>query len=98
MKQEAFKAEEAIPANLEAIANELQIALMPIAYGEQHPSETIDMSDGSIRNTVAQEWMQAHAAAFREYIDEHPQEVVDLRNEHSLLEFFAKLKETETLH
>jgi hypothetical protein len=83
---------------LEVVANMLQISLMPLAYRARHPGAEVNMADRDLRNRVATEWAENYAQSFREYIEDHPRDTIDLGDQEALLEFFTQLASGETLH
>lgn len=85
---------------LETVANELQVLLMPLAYQEEHPLEAIDMSDQRMRREIAEAWITQYAPLFREYLEDpsHTHETIDMDNPAALKEFLSKLKTGATLH
>lgn len=98
MNQEQFEtAKEQFP-RLEIVANMLQISLMPLAYRAHHPDTEVNMADRDLRNKIAQEWTVNYAQSFREYIEDHPRDTIDLSDEGALREFFTRLSPGETLH
>ena len=73
------------------ISHMLQIRLMPLAYKIDHPETEVHMSDKDSRTEVGMEWASKYANAFREYIEDHPRETVNLHDEDGLIEFFIAL-------
>lgn len=86
---------------LEEVATKLQVLLMPLAYQEEHPETTLDLTNPETRRVVANEWLAHYAEEFRDYVEasEHAEETIDLSNPAALHDFLSKLKrESETLH
>lgn len=79
-------------------ANMIQIRLGQIAYEVTH-GEVPDMKNHEVKNAVLMEWADKYAASFREYLNNHPQETLDINDEESLFRLFEKLTpEQETAH
>ena len=98
MKPRGFESPVEQYPQLKVVANLLQIQLMPLAYKQRHPElEIVDMSDRELRNVVAQEWIEQYAGLFREYIEDHPREAINIHDPETPAEFLEKL-ERETVH
>ena len=101
MKPGSFEAPQEAYPQLQVVANLLQIQLMPLAYKLHHPDvDRVDMSNRELRNAVAQEWATQYAGLFREYIEDHPREAINIHDPEALEEFFVRLREElgETVH
>lgn len=81
----------------ESIAsNKVQIALMSLAYKDAHPGKQVDMKNPEEKRQVVSEWLEQHAALYRDFTDAHTGETVILEDEavHNLWE---RIK-AETIH
>ena len=86
-------------SDLETVANKLQLLLMPLAYQEHHPGITLDLTNSILRQEMASEWVDHHAEAFRDYIETHPHETIDLGDSEALSAFLENLSpDSSTLH
>ena len=100
MKPNIFESSEA--AALESIAsNKVQIALMPLAYEEAHPGESVNMTDPEEKRQVVAEWLEQNSALYREYIETHAEdeekETIDLTDDKAVHELWKRIK-AETKH
>jgi hypothetical protein len=80
------------------VANMVQLRLMTLAFRFDHGGVEVDMSNRETRNQVGAEWTEKYAGAFREYIEDHPRETVNLHDEEALMAFLMKIKEYSTIH
>jgi hypothetical protein len=76
----------------------LQLSLMPLAYKILYPEVEINMADPEMRNQIAETWKTHFAQTFREYIEDHPRETIDLGDKEALLEFLARFAPDATIH
>ncbi len=105
MKPEIFRsvssAEQPPLPELEAVANKLQLLLMPLAYQEEHPEiHAVDPTDPETKKNMVTEWLTHYAKEFRDYLEDkkHAHETIDLNDPSALHDFLSKLKrESETL-
>jgi hypothetical protein len=101
MSYEKTPTTESFPKISEGMtANMLQIQLMPLAYGLLHSTEPANMKDPEVRKVVTAEWVEYFAQPFREYIEDHPRETIDIGNTEAVKEFFAHFLEASgvTIH
>jgi hypothetical protein len=79
------------------VGNLLQLSLMPVAYARRHETEHSDLTQAELRRSAANEWILADAAIFRQYVEAHQDETIDLGNPDAIEAFLDRMWESQTM-
>lgn len=97
MNYERTESSDSLPKMGEKMfSNMIQIRLAQVSYEIRH-GEKPDMSNPVIRNIVGMEWATLYACSFGRYLNNHPQETLDIADEEALFRLFEKLTPEEEL-